>query len=170
MSREPLLASSQDPSRRKGTLAEQTGDGRNLVAGLIRRDPGVEGDASGRSLRQFIFDPLVPAFRGHKRLLLVPDGDLALLLFEVLPTDDGGYLIDEYQISYLSAGRDLLRFTSTPVAQRAPGWLSLTPTSTCVPMPIHRQEQQAILRRSPSGDGPMILVGAGDSSVCPARR
>ena len=127
VSREPLLASSQDPSRQKGTLPEQRGDGRNLVAGLIRRGPGVEGDASGRSLRRFIFDPLVPAFRGHKRLLLVPDGDLALLPFEVLPTDDGGYLIDEYQISYLSAGRDLLRFTSTPVAQRAPGLVVADP-------------------------------------------
>ena len=56
-----------------------------------------------------------------------PDGDLALLPFEVLPTDNGGYLIDEYQISYLSAGRDLLRFTSTPVAQHAPALVVADP-------------------------------------------
>jgi len=32
------------------------------------------------------------------------------LPFEVLPTDDGRRLIDEYHISYLGAGRDVLRF------------------------------------------------------------
>jgi hypothetical protein len=32
------------------------------------------------------------------------------LPFEVLPTDDGHRLIDAYQISYLGAGRDVLRW------------------------------------------------------------
>ncbi len=57
-----------------------------------------------------MFDSLLPALGGCKRLLVAPDGDLTRLPFQVLPTRDGGRLIDEYHISYLGAGRDLLRF------------------------------------------------------------
>jgi len=65
---------------------------------------------TGRSLRKHLFDALAAALGDCKRLFLAPDGDLARLPFEVLPTDDGHYLIDEYQISYLSTGRDMLAF------------------------------------------------------------
>ncbi len=61
-------------------------------------------------MREALFDPLLPALGSGKRLLLAPDGDLTRLPFEVLPTDDGRRLIDEYRISYLGAGRDVLRF------------------------------------------------------------
>jgi len=61
-------------------------------------------------LRAAVFDPLLAALGGRKRLLLAVDGDLSRLPFEVLPTMDGGRLIDAYHISYLGAGRDVLRF------------------------------------------------------------
>jgi tetratricopeptide (TPR) repeat protein len=61
-------------------------------------------------LRAVVFDPLLAALGGRKHLLLAPDGDLSRLPFEVLPTRDGGRLIDDYHISYLGAGRDVLRF------------------------------------------------------------
>ncbi len=64
----------------------------------------------GTALRAALFDPLLPALGGCTRLFLAPDGDLSRLPFEVLPTDDGRHLIDEYQISYLGVGRDVLRF------------------------------------------------------------
>ncbi len=64
----------------------------------------------GQALRAAVFDKLIPALAGCKRLLLAPDGDLARLPFEALPTADGRRLIDEYAISYLSCGRDVLRF------------------------------------------------------------
>lgn len=53
----------------------------------------------------------------RKRLFLAPAGDLFRLPFEVLPTDDGRYLIDEYYISYLSTGRDVLRFEAPTTGQ-----------------------------------------------------
>lgn len=71
------------------------------------RAPGV---SQGLTLRAAVFDKLVPALSGCKRLLLASDGDLSLLPFEVLPTADGRCLIDEYQISYVATGRDVLRF------------------------------------------------------------
>jgi CHAT domain-containing protein/tetratricopeptide (TPR) repeat protein len=63
-----------------------------------------------RELRLTVFDRLLDALGGRRRLLISPDGDLALLPFEVLPMDDGRRLIDEYHISYLGAGRDVVRF------------------------------------------------------------
>jgi CHAT domain-containing protein len=71
----------------------------------------------GTRLRAAVFDRLLPALGGHTRLLLAPDGDLARLPFEVLPTADGRRLIDDYQISYLSCGRDVLRFGAADIGQ-----------------------------------------------------
>jgi CHAT domain-containing protein len=42
--------------------------------------------------------------------VLSPDGDLSLLPFETLPGTVGGFLLDDFEISYLTAGRDVLRF------------------------------------------------------------
>jgi len=80
-------------------------DGRDLLPAEARKPA-----SDGKTLRAAVFDPLVSVLAGRKRLFIAPDGDLARLSFEVLPTDDGRYLIDEYQISYLSTARDILRF------------------------------------------------------------
>jgi CHAT domain-containing protein len=68
--------------------------------------------SEGRALRAIIFDPLITALKGDTRLFLAPDGNLTRIPFEVLPTNDGRNLIDDYHISYLSVGRDALRFNS----------------------------------------------------------
>ncbi len=67
-------------------------------------------------LRQAIFDRIRPALTGCKALIVSPDGDLNLLPFQILPNDDAGetLLRDEYSISYLSVGRDILRSTVQP--------------------------------------------------------
>lgn len=65
---------------------------------------------TGTRLRQRVFDPLLPALQGCKRLLISPAGALSLLSFEVLPTSEDSYLIDDYAISYLASGTDVLRF------------------------------------------------------------
>ncbi|HET6181142.1 MAG TPA: CHAT domain-containing tetratricopeptide repeat protein [Candidatus Sulfotelmatobacter sp.] len=64
---------------------------------------------AGTELRRRVFDTLLPALRGSTKILLSPDGDLAILPMEVLPMDDGGRLIDRFEFSYVSSGRDLLR-------------------------------------------------------------
>jgi tetratricopeptide (TPR) repeat protein/CHAT domain-containing protein len=76
---------------------------------------------AGLALRAAVFDPLIAALAGRDRLLLAPDGDLTRLPFEVLPTEGGGWVLDAYQISYVSTGRDVLRFQTAPLADaRAP--------------------------------------------------
>jgi hypothetical protein len=64
-----------------------------------------------------LFDRLAPALGSRARLLIAPDGDLTRLPFEVLPSADGRRLIDVYQISYLSCGRDVLRFGAIATGQ-----------------------------------------------------
>ncbi len=66
--------------------------------------------AIGQPLRAALFDPLSPAIGSHRRLFLAPAGDLNRLPFEILPLADGGRLIDDYRLSYLTVGRDVLRF------------------------------------------------------------
>lgn len=75
----------------------------------------------GRRLREAIFDPLIKEFDGCTQLFLAPDGDLNRLPFEILPTQNGRHVIDEYRISYLNTGRDALRLdaSSTGVATEA---------------------------------------------------
>jgi CHAT domain-containing protein/tetratricopeptide (TPR) repeat protein len=77
-------------------------------AGQAPARPTAGGD--GRALREMVFDPLRSAIGKRTRLLIAPDGDLTRLPFEALPLDDGRRLIDWYHISYLSVGRDALRF------------------------------------------------------------
>jgi CHAT domain-containing protein len=52
-------------------------------------------------------------------VILAPARDLARLPFEVLPLSANARLIDQYQIRYLSTGRDLLRLAVAPA--QAPG-------------------------------------------------
>lgn len=69
---------------------------------------------AGTALREMIFDPLKDALADTKRLFLAPDGDLTRLPFEALQKGNS-HLIDKFHITYLSAGRDFLRFNLVSV-------------------------------------------------------
>lgn len=74
--------------------------------------PSAQAVDQGAALRERLFDPLRPFLGNHTRLFLCPDGDLYRLPFQVLPTTDGGRLIDHFSITYLTAGREVLRLGS----------------------------------------------------------
>ncbi|MEE4662227.1 MAG: CHAT domain-containing protein, partial [Halieaceae bacterium] len=62
-------------------------------------------------IRALVFDPIAPYLQDTDHLLISPDGQLNRLPFEALQTETGGeYLVQQYQISYLNSGRDLLKF------------------------------------------------------------
>jgi CHAT domain-containing protein len=109
--RQVSLRSDRDSLRTAITTAT-----RHLIPVSIS-DSRVERIKLGTALRKALFDPLIPALTGRSRLFLAPDGDLARLPLEVLPVEDGRYLIDDYQISYLSVGRDILRFREAATGQ-----------------------------------------------------
>lgn len=71
-------------------------------------------------LRKAVFDPLLFAIGGSTRLLVAPDVGLAMFPLECLPSASGEVLLDDYQISYLTCGRDLLRFQDARPGQSAP--------------------------------------------------
>ena len=81
---------------------------RVVDAGLPEFTPVLERDRE--ELRALLVDPIVNGIGKRRQLLIAPDGDLSRLPFEVLPSPDGGLLVDEYRISYLGTGRDILRF------------------------------------------------------------
>ena len=90
--------------------------------------------ASGHRLREALLDPVLQVLQeclgtDLKHLFLAPDGDLARLPFAALPVKSGGldkagwrYVVDEpYSLSYLMAGRDLLRL-KTLAEQHGRSW------------------------------------------------
>ena len=101
------------------TEAESRGQ-RDL--GALPSEPATEPIAESntresRALRAALLDPLLPAIGNRKRLFIAPDGELTRLPLEALPMDDGRRLIDDYQISYVSTGRDVLRFGAASSGQ-----------------------------------------------------
>jgi CHAT domain-containing protein/tetratricopeptide (TPR) repeat protein len=83
--------------------------GRDVIKCGVKAVPVSPSDTA-LSLRAAVFDKLAVPLADRKRLFLAPDGDLTRLPFEVLPTNDGRLLLDDYCISYLGCGRDVLRF------------------------------------------------------------
>jgi CHAT domain-containing protein/tetratricopeptide (TPR) repeat protein len=95
-----------------GVLGETEGFARRDMAKPRAVYSHMPLDEAGNALRAAVFDPLVPAFGESHQLFLAPDGALAYLPFEVLPSGEGARLIDDYRLSYLSCGRDVLRFAA----------------------------------------------------------
>jgi CHAT domain-containing protein/tetratricopeptide (TPR) repeat protein len=66
-------------------------------------------------LRVAAFDPIRPYLDGVEHILISPDGELSRIPFEALPGDEGlGHLLDTYLVSYLSVGREVMRFIRAP--------------------------------------------------------
>ena len=64
------------------------------------------------ALKNRVFGPFENIIADQTQILISPDGQLNLIPFEILTDNTGNYLIDKYRISYLSSGRDLLKFKS----------------------------------------------------------
>ncbi len=65
---------------------------------------------AGRSLRKRVWDPLVPHLAGGELVLIVPDGQLALVPWATLPDSSGAPLLEHGPTLHLLNGaRDLLR-------------------------------------------------------------
>jgi hypothetical protein len=111
----------------------------------------------GLALRAAVFDPLIAGLAQSARLLLSPDGDLTRLPFGVLPWPAGKRLVDSYEIGYVAAGRDVLRFAirssapqAEPVILADPDFdlLSSTPVSRTSEIKTGRQSRDLDLRHS----------------------
>ncbi|MDM8552566.1 tetratricopeptide repeat protein, partial [Desulfobacterales bacterium HSG2] len=61
-------------------------------------------------LYEKLFRPLLKHIGETKKLMISTDGNITLLPFEILVQPDGRYVIEDYEISYLDSGRDLIRY------------------------------------------------------------
>ena len=74
----------------------------------------------GYKLFEKLLEPLRPALSGIKRLLLSPDGELNLVPFAALADEHGDYLVQHFEITYLTSGRDLLTLAAPEPARGGP--------------------------------------------------
>jgi CHAT domain-containing protein len=67
---------------------------------------------AARALSEKLIKPLTRYLRAGERLLLSPDGELNLVPFGALMDEHGDYLVQHFDLSYLTSGRDLLRMAA----------------------------------------------------------
>jgi CHAT domain-containing protein len=116
----PAYQEHNRPSEKTSGLLSRLFGKKVLIGGQASsRDLGMVQEAlegldttEGIPLYSALMAPLTDAIKGCSRLFIAPDGQLNTLPFEVIPLLEGGYLIDHYPITYLGAGRDLLRFAA----------------------------------------------------------
>ncbi|MGG6295593.1 tetratricopeptide repeat protein [Leptolyngbya sp. AN02str] len=99
-------------------LQDPTADPRSATVNVERHPDAVE--AVTGQIQSLVFDPIAPYLQGRQHLLISPDSQLNRLPFEALQTDNGQYLVEQYQISYLNSGRDLLKFGLVPHSTQPP--------------------------------------------------
>ena len=75
---------------------------------------------SARQLDEKLTQPIRQLLGNTKTLLLSPDSALNLIPFEALVDENNQYLVENYQITYLSSGRDLLRQKEKFASQQQP--------------------------------------------------
>ncbi len=124
---------------------------------------------AGIKLREAIYNPILEQMNlaEYSHLIIAPDYELCLVPFGILP-EEGRLLIDRYQISYLSTGRDILRGTIETERPASPPFIMADPDFN-----LSRSEgfsPQKSPRKSPEGlttngdESPEGLTTNGDES------
>jgi CHAT domain-containing protein/Tfp pilus assembly protein PilF len=99
----------------KKTLGRDLGEAAAIDAAIQEYRAALQDPASdnirraARALDEKVMQPIRAQVGDATRLLIAPDGQLALIPFEALRDPEGRYLIERSALTYLSAGRDLLR-------------------------------------------------------------
>ncbi|OYT73346.1 MAG: kinesin [Chloracidobacterium sp. CP2_5A] len=92
---------------------------------LRERQP--DAPAAARALDEKLLAPVRPLLGKAKRLFIAPDGSANLIPFEALVDERGRYLVERYDITLLTSGRDLARLGSVKAAPRRRGLVLADP-------------------------------------------
>jgi CHAT domain-containing protein/Tfp pilus assembly protein PilF len=126
-------------------------------------DPERETELNAR-LTERLWKPLAAQVAGAKRLLLSPDGALWLAPWAALPIGEGQLLVEEFTISYLVSGRDLL--AASPALKAGAPTIFADPDYDLSPQKT-QEAAKAVLRGAYQPSGPAI---AGQSRLGRAAR
>lgn len=74
----------------------------------------------GRALDELVMRPVRKLLGDTRHLFLAPDGALNLIPFGALVDEKNHYLLEDYSMTYLTSGRDLLRMRSSAVSRQGP--------------------------------------------------
>ncbi|WP_246198777.1 CHAT domain-containing protein [Sodalinema gerasimenkoae] len=75
---------------------------------------------TGRQLDELLMAPIRPLLGDATRLLLSPDSQLNLIPFAALVDEENRYLVESYQLTHLTTGRDLLRLQNPRPSRQPP--------------------------------------------------
>ena len=90
----------------------------------LRKSLSEKGDVlpNAKRVHQMLVAPLAKHLKpGDKRLVVSPDEDLNLVPFAALVDDRGRFLVQDYEISYATSGRDLLRIAAASAQKSSNG-------------------------------------------------
>jgi CHAT domain-containing protein/tetratricopeptide (TPR) repeat protein len=73
-----------------------------------------------RSLDELVTRPMRDSAREPQHIIVSPDSSLSLIPFGALVDESDRYLVERYEISYVTSGRDLFRLQHSQRAQRPP--------------------------------------------------
>ena len=82
------------------------------------RSPQV--NAIARELDEMLMAPVRPLLGDKTHLIISPDGQLNVMPFDALVDEAGQYLIESYQTSYLTSGRDLRTLGDSEPSRQPP--------------------------------------------------
>jgi len=99
------------------TIDKAVKEFRNAVVDTKQKKIGRE---TGRALDAILMQPIRQKLGNIRQLLLSPDSQLNLIPFAALVDENNHYLVENYQITYLTTGRDLLRLTNHNPSQQSP--------------------------------------------------
>src|SRR5208282_5320496 len=86
---------------------------------LANLENSAQANEIARKLDQQVMQPVRRLLQGKTEIFLSPDGQLNLVPFAALRDENGRYLVERYQFTYLSTGRDLLRLQDNPASRQA---------------------------------------------------
>jgi CHAT domain-containing protein len=82
--------------------------------------PIAQVKSSAQNLEKMVMQPVRQLLGKTTNILLSPDGKLNLVPFEALVDDQNKYLVENYNFTYLTSGRDLIRLQQKSPSQEQP--------------------------------------------------